>query len=249
MRSTLVALLLVGALLASGCVQNIAEGQIKKTLTKMLGPADKYVVDIRNTSDGELLSGKVNDLDITGRRVRTKDGLCLDRFHVRMKGLKLDKDKKNVESVQEAVFDIDILQEDLSKMARAKVQNFGDVQVLLGAGDVSVVAPAKALNLAVDLSVQGSLQVQDGTRINFAPRAVALGPLTLADGPVQALAARINPIADLTGLPIPIFVDVLTSQAGRLAIQGRLFLDKTLPAAEPPVPAPSPEPSAPAPQP
>lgn len=222
-RVVLVIALLVGALCSAGCFQGMAEDQVRKTLTRLLGPAEKYEIHIANTSDSMLLGGEVRDLSINAKRVATRDGLVIQRFDVRMHGLKLDKAKKKVESVQTATFDLDILQEDLSTLACRKVQKMGDVQVLVAPGEVAVVMPARALGQALDLSVRGGLSVDEGVRIVFRPNGISVGPLSLNEGLPRMVLERINPIADLSKLPIPVYVERLVAGAGVLSIHGQLF--------------------------
>lgn len=216
------------ALLAStGCFQGIAESQVRKTLTRLLGPAQHYDVKIEHTSDGMLLDGHVQDLSIQATRVATREGLVIQRFDVEMHNLQLNRDKKSVKSVERAAFDLDILQEDLSNLARRKIHDIHDVQVLISPQAVTVVAPARALNQAVDFSLQGRLSVADGERIDFTPTGVGIGPLTVATGVLKLIMGRINPIADLSKLPIPVTIDALNQEPGVLNVRGRLFQKPT----------------------
>jgi len=223
MRNLILILVAALSLAATGCFQGMAEDQVRKTLTRALGPAEKYDVKISNTSDGMLLNGEVKDLTIDAKRVRTKDGLVIQRFDVRMLGLKLSKDKKKIDSVESATFDLDITQEDLSTLARSKVRQIGDVQVLLAPGEVALMAPARALGQTLDVSLRGSLNVEQGQRISFIPSTFSLGPLKVDDVLLQNLLHRVNPVADLSRLPVPVHIDLLAARQGVLNVKGTLF--------------------------
>lgn len=240
----LAALFLVGfGMLAScGCIRGIAEDSVRKSLPRIIGPAEKYVVKIEHTSDGQLLGGKVEDLTIVGHRVRTKDGLVIERLSVRMHGIEVDTRKKQIKRVGGATFDLDVKQEDLSRLAADKVRGLGHPQVLLGQGSVALVMPAKVLNASVDSVLRGSIAVEAEQKILFIADGLTIGSVPVPSLLVTAAVSRINPLADLRALPVPVRVDSLTTEVGVLNVKGRLFVPDE--AAEPSgAAAPSPQPT------
>lgn len=230
-------------LATTGCIRGIAEDSVRKSLPKLIGPADKYEVKIENTPDGRLMAGDIEDLSIVGTRVRTKDGLVLDKLVVKMHRLKVDTGKKSIKSVEKATFDIDIKQEDLSAMAQQRVHGFGTPQVLLATNSVSVVLPAKLLVTSMDSTLHGVLAVEDGQRVSFIPDRLTIGIIPVPDLLVSAAVGRVNPLADLRSLPVPVQIDSLTTDSGLMNVKGRLFVATGASAA---VPNPTPTPTPPA---
>lgn len=241
-------LLLALAMLATcGCIRSLAEDGVRKSLSRLIGPAERYEVHIERTSDGDLLAGRIEDLCITGHKVRTKDGLVIERLAVVLHKLKVDTRRKRVERVESATFDIDVTQEALSRLAAHRTHGLGNPQVQLQGGTVTVVLPARLLSAAVDTVLQGRLEVEDGRRVAFKADDLRIGPLPVPPALVSAALDRINPLADLRTLPVPAVIDSLTADKGLLNAKGRLFVPPN--AEEPPAPLPPPGSASPSPPP
>lgn len=247
-RWTWLCLLLACGLTSVGCVRGFAEEAVRRSLPHIIGPADRYVVKIENTPDGRLMAGDIEDLSVVGYHVTTKDGLIIARLAVTMHGLKIDTGKKQIKSVEKAVFDLDIAQDDLSRLAREKLHGIGNPQVLLSNNGVSLVLPAHLLKLSVDTTLRGALAVEEGQRILFVPDRLTIGILHVPDALVSAAVGRVNPVADLRTLPVPAQVDLMTIDKGILNVRGRLFATPATAAAPTPATAaaPTPDPSPPA---
>lgn len=233
----------LGMLMSCGCIRGIAEDSVRKSLPRIIGPADKYEVKIEHTSDGQLLGGKVEDLTIVGHRVRTKDGLVIERLSVRMHKIEVDTRKKRIKRVESATFDLDVKQEDLSRLASDKVRGLGHPQVLLGQNSIALVVPAKVLNASVDTVLRGSIVVEAEQKILFIADGLTVASVPIPSVLVSAAVSRLNPLADLRTLPVPVRVDSLTTYVGVLNVKGRLFVPDEAavpPGAEAPTPAPTP---------
>lgn len=233
LNCTLLGLLLVLLLGAVGCIRGIAEDSVRKSLRKIIGPAEKYEVTIEHTSDGRLMAGDIEDLTVVGHRVRTKDGLVIEKLTVKMHKLKVDTGQKRIKSVESATFDLDVQQEALSALARQRVRGVARPVVLLGTNTVSVVLPAKLLNASVDTTLRGMLAVDASQRIMFIPDRLTIGPLPVPLLLVTAAVGQINPLADLRALPVPAEVDSLTTFSGVLNVKGRLYVSPGASAATP----------------
>ena len=217
-------LLALFMLLEVGCIRSIAEDGVRKSLPRIIGPAEKYEVKIEHTPDGQLLGGRIEDLTIIGHRVRTKDGLVIDQLTVHMHKIEVDTRKKQIKRVESASFALGVRQEDLSRLASAKMHGIGNPQVLLAENSVAVVMPAKVLNTSMDTVLRGTLAVEEEQKVLFVADGLTIGPLAVPGAVVSAAVSRINPLADLRTLPVPVRVDSLTTEAGVLAVKGRLFV-------------------------
>lgn len=235
LRRAMLGALGLGLLLCTGCIRGIAEDAVRKSLPRIIGPAERYEVHIEHTPDGQLVGGRIEDLSIIGHRVRTKDGLLIERLAVRMHKIEVDTRKKQLRRVESATFDLAVRQEDLSQLACARLHGLGKPQVLLGDSRVSVVVPARLLNGSVDTVLRGMLAVEEEQKILFIADALTVGPVAVPDLLVTAALARINPLADLRTLPVPVRVDALMMEVGVLTVRGRLFV----PDAAPPPPSTS----------
>lgn len=223
-RGAILGLLFAVVLFATGCVRGIAEDAVRKSLPNIIGPAEKYEVKIEHSSDSQIMHGDIQDLTVVGLHVKTKDGLTIKRLTVKMHGLKVDTHKKSLTSVEQAVFDLDISQEDLSVLARDKVHKLGKPVVLLSANSVTVALPAKVLSASMDVTLHGALSVQEGQRVLFVPDKMTVGLLPIPSMLLSSAIDRINPVADLRGLPVPVQIDSLTTESGVMNVKGRLFV-------------------------
>lgn len=217
-------LLATSMVAATGCVRNMAEDGVRKSLPKIIGPADRYDVKIENTADGRIMAGDIEDLTVVGWRVKTKGGLIIQRLQVKMHGLKIDTGKKQVKRVDSAVFDLDILQEDLTLAARDRFHRIANPVVLLGTNLVIVSLPARVLKASLDATLRGTLAVESGERVNFVPDKLTIGILRIPEHLVTAAVAQLNPVADMRDLPVPAQIDSLTSDTGVMNVKGKLFV-------------------------
>lgn len=249
---TLVALVLVIlAATASGCFRGYAEDSVRKMLPRLIGKADRYEVHIENTTDGQLMGGRVTDLSIVGRRVRIKDGPVVDRLEVHMHNLVVDTKKKAIKSVDRATFDLDFLQNDVARFLRQKLHTGDRLKVIFAPSAMTVVLPASLLGRSLDLSVRGSLATNGPTQVVFVPEGASIGSHHLPDSVTRPVLETLNPVADVKSLPVPARIDTVTMRPNVLNVKGRLYPrdDATPPTASPspqasPSSLPNPQPTA-----
>ena len=222
----------------TGCLRGYAEDSVRKMLPGLVGKADRYDVSIRNTSDGQLMGGRVTDLVIVGRRVHIKDGPVVDRLEVQMHNLVVDTRKKAIRSVERATFDLDLVQADVAQYLRKKLHVGDRLKVIFAPSAVTVVLPASLFGCSLDLSVRGNLALDGPTRVVFVPEGASIGAYHLPDSVTRPVLQTLNPIADVKSLPVPACIDSLTMRPNVLNVSGRLY-----PTVGGPHPQASPQPS------
>lgn len=234
------ALLLVMGLAATGCLRGYAEDSVRKMLPRLIGKAERYDVTIQDTTDSQLVSGRVGHLIIVGRRIQIKDGPVVDRLEVHMHNLVVDTKKKAIKSVDRGTFDIDFVQNDVARFLRKKLHTGDSLKVIFATNAMTVVLPASLLGRSLDLAVRGTLATDGPTRVIFVPEGASIGRHHLPDRVTHPVLQSINPVADIKSLPVPARIDTVTMQPNVLNVKGRLYpKDET----GPPPATPSPQPS------
>ena len=242
--------LVVLAATASGCFRGYAEDSVRKMLPRLIGKAERYDVSIQNTTDSQLMGGRVTDLTILGRRIHIKDGPVVDRLEVHMHNLVVDIKKKAIKSVDHATFDLDFVQSDVAAFLRQKLHTGDRLKVIFAPSAMTIVLPASLLGRSLDLSVRGSLATNGPTQVVFVPEGVSIGAHHLPDSVTHPVLESLNPVADVKSLPVPARIDTLTMRPNVLNVKGRLYPreDVTVPTASPspqasPTIMPSPQPT------
>jgi len=100
-------------------------------------------------------------------------------------------------------------------------ENVKDLDILLGEGRIVVTAKMQAI-ISVGVTATGHLVARDGTRIEFEPTEVKVAGFGAPGGLVDSALAGINPLLDLSGLPLPIVVTDIAIQPTSITFQATI---------------------------
>ncbi len=178
-----------------------------------------------------LLAGDVDRMTVTVEGL-VVDGLALDSLrleaanvHVDLPGLLRGRDWRpsyRDEVTVEAV----ITENALTELVRARLPAQVDVAVRLDAGGVELSGRTEVLGLPMDVNVRGRVAAeQGGTRLVFVPEQIVVGGQVLADWVAQGIRQMYTAAVDLRGAPVPLVVEEVVHEPGRLVIAGRPFRD------------------------
>lgn len=189
----------------------IAEQSLKKQLSSTIGPAAQYDVDI----DGlKLSAGKAQRVAIVGQRVQPEGLPVLDQLTIDLRDIKYDRKAKRLERLVGIDATARITATDLAIFLQQQ-RNLPNATVLLQPPDRATVGVRQDLSLfgvqlpvGVPADATGKL-TKNNDRIYFMISELRAAGINLGDRPAKLLAQTINPVVDLSGLPVDVNVTSL----------------------------------------
>ncbi len=223
MRSAIGVILgiLAACVLVSGCgrpTPSAAERAIERELPKFVGPAESYHVTVEGLR-GTTYAQRVTAV---GRRVRPQGTPVLDTMEIELRDVTYNPSTSQVERIGSATAMITVLAQDIANYldSTGKVKN---TSVTMEAPNrISIQAQPNFPGLPVSsntvITVTGSL-VSDGNYVNFDVTHVTAGGADLGVDAANAVSEAINPIVNLSSVPIAVRVTGVHVEAGTAVIQ------------------------------
>ena len=217
--------LLLAGLLLTGCVPSTddIERRIERELPELLGPADRYDVEIKGL---RARDGEAERVVATGERVRMEDAPVLDRLVVEMEGVAFDRRERRLDRVDTLRATAHLRPADLEAFLEDH-RNVRDAAVTLHPPDEATIRlrpelGGLALPRGMELEVRGRLEPRAG-RLHLAVDRVEAAGAGLGDAAARRLADAVNPLVDLSapGADLRITDAVIEDGALRLAAAGR----------------------------
>lgn len=187
-------------LLCAGCVPSTGQVErgLERELAQLLGPADRYDVEI----DGlRARSGEAERVTVVGERVRAEGAPVIERLELDLRGVVYDRDEERLERVESARGTVQITGPDLAAFLGA-YRNVRDAEVTLREPDGATIRVRPefggvALPRGVAAEVTGRLEAADG-RVHFAVSEVEAAGFDLGSAAARRLSEAINPLVDLS---------------------------------------------------
>jgi hypothetical protein len=214
--------------LAGGCGGSSpfrsVERSIRDELPRLIGPADRYAVTV-SRSGGGLLAGHIPWINIHGRNVRVVAGLNLDDLQVRLEDVRFSRTSRKVQQIGGTQFEAQVSAASVASYLHHRSPNLRDVQVAFAGSSVRVSAARPLLGIGMPFEVEGQPILRSPTAIDFAASRVAVLRLGLPEFAVRHVQERINPLVDLTAMPLPLNLTAVRVEGGRVLISGTAHLD------------------------
>jgi hypothetical protein len=227
-RSALLAGLLPALALAGGCGGSSpfrsVERSVREKLPALIGPADRYEVTVSRSS-GSLVAGRIPWLNIRGYNVRAIEGLPLDELDIRLEDVHFSRPSRTVESIGSAQFEARLSADSVVQFLHRRSPSLRDVRVAFGTGAVRVRATRSLVGIGVPLEVDGLPVLRGPATIDFSASRVAVLHLGLPEFAVRRLEQRVNPLVDLTTMPLPLSLTGVRVEGERAVISGTVGLD------------------------
>ena len=218
MRLRRVALVL--AALAAAC--SPSTGQVERALEdelhRVVGPADHYDVEIDGLRAGD---GEADRMRATGEGVRPRGAPAIDRIEVEMRDVRYDRDRKRIERLGSA--------HAVATITAADLARYLERQSAIEDADVTLEAPDRALlRLRPDLGIPlpgGAVAdvtgrvVGDGSYLRFEVEGVRAAGLGLGGRAIETLTRLINPLVDLSEMPVAFEVTDVRVENGLLRVE------------------------------
>jgi hypothetical protein len=196
--------LLLGLALSAGCnpVEGFVERGIEEKLPAIIGPADRYTVDVTGLRTS---TGEAERVAVHGERVRLEDAPVLDRLDLDLRGVRFDRATNRLDRVERAQATARVLPADLTVFLDAHRNVRGATLTLLPPGGATLRFRPEAGGFAVPegvaVELSGRLAAEAG-RVRFEVTEVRAAGLNLGRTVARRLSEEINPLVDLTGTEI-----------------------------------------------
>lgn len=186
-------------------VDTRVEETIRAELPQLIGPADRYNVYV----SGAKVSGEIADLDnvhAVGTRINRPKAPVIDRLEVDMRNVIVDRKEKQLKSLSVATAQARVLATDIAAFLQAR-PGLDNVNVTLHP-PYEIIVDARpsiagyALPKAAMVKVRGQL-VAEVSEINLEVIDLRAAGFPVGAIPRFVLEKLINPIVDLSALPVP----------------------------------------------
>lgn len=193
--------IILAALIIGGCGrprESQIESAIERELPRVIGPAESYSVDVQGIRD----SSGADRVIANGRRVQPAGSPVLDRVNITLTDVVYNASRQELERVGQADGTVRVLSGDIASFLENN-RNLEDVEVQLQSPNQVIVRARSSIAQLGNTEVEttGTLRV-DGPRINYDISRVRAGGVTLPSPAPRLLSDEINPIVDLSSMPI-----------------------------------------------
>lgn len=202
-----------------------AEEQIAKGLAGSFSAADLITVDLSPAGLSSWTQGRLEDLKIEGRGLRTKDGFPISALFFEAKLLQLDwaelwKGKVEVISSHGARATCVLAEGELSAYLQKQIEVLKDVRIQLAAGKATLFGTAELLGRDVKLSIAGDFSPKEGD-LQFTPTDFFVADFKLPRFLLNNLSKQVNFIIPLGKLPLPLELESVRIENGHAYLAGR----------------------------
>lgn len=206
--------------LGTGCVPSTGqiERGLERELPKLLGPADRYDVEIEGL---RARSGEASRVSAVGERVRLADGPVVDRIDLELRGVRYDRGQDRLERVESARATARITPLDLADFLETH-RNVREAAVTLEAPNRATIrlrpeVGGIALPRGVAAEVSGTLE-PEGRRLRFEVTDVQAGGIGLGRAAATGLSELVNPLVDLSETPADLRITGVRVEDGVLRL-------------------------------
>ncbi len=213
--------LLISACATTSFVDRRVEQTIRTELSRHVGPADRYDVDV----SGARFSGEIAYLEkvhVVGARVNRAKAPVIDRLEIDLSNVVIDREEKQLKSLGAGSARARILAIDIAEFLDAK-PGLDKVTVTLDPPDEIVVSgrPSMAgytLPRAVTLKVRGRL-VAEGNELKLEVNDLRAAGFSVGAIPKFVLEKAINPVIDLSALPVSSQISWVTVNEDAIVVE------------------------------
>ena len=196
--------LLAAAALFAGCnaTDDRVESRLRSELPKVIGPADRYEVDVEGVDNDASSADRVT---VVGYGIHPRHGPVIDRLNLELRGIRYDRKLKRLDRAESA--------QATAWVSAADLSDFLETQDGIRAANVTLQAPDSVfIRIRPDL---GGLPVPPGANLEMVGTLEGRGPYVeydvsdvnalgghLGDAVTKRLTRLINPLVDLSDLPM-----------------------------------------------
>ena len=201
-----------------GCAtEGGVEDRLEEALEQELGPAEEYQVDVEGLNAGR---GEADLILAEGIRVQPERGPTIDRIQIEMRGVRYDRDLKRLVRA-ESVRAVAWLRPNDIELYAEREQRVRSAAVTLEQPDRMRMRFRPELGLPIPVNVMaevvGTIQGR-GSELHYVVSEATAAGFDLDDGIADRLTRVINPIVDLSELPLDLEVTSVVIENGALRV-------------------------------
>jgi hypothetical protein len=209
---------LAAAAALSGCAtEGRVEDRLEEALEQRLGPAEDYEVDVSGLDAGD---GTAERVYAEGIRVRPNRGPVVDRLEIEMTDVRYDRDLERLVGAESVRATAWVRANDL--------EQFFEQEDRIRSASVTLVQPDRLrlrfrpeLGLPIPLNVmaevEGTIEGR-GSELHYVVSDASAGGFDVDDDMAERLTRFINPIVDLSELPLDLEVTSVRVENGVLRV-------------------------------
>lgn len=214
-------LFLLAFIFGMGCnpIEGFVERGIEQALPGVIGPADRYAVDIEGLRTS---TGEAERVAVHGERVHPERAPVLDRIDLELHGVRYDQDAERLDRVERAEATARVLPSDITAYLEAH-RNVREAALTLrppNGATLRLRPEIGGLTVPEGVAVEmtGRLVVEEG-RVGFAVSEVRAGGLNLGRTVARRLSEAINPLVDLTATDVALRVTAVRVEDGAVRVE------------------------------
>jgi hypothetical protein len=202
----------------SGCAtEGRVEDRLEEALREELGPADEYDVDVQGLDAGD---GYADRVYVEGIRVQPRRGPVVDRLEIEMTNVRYDRDLKRLVGAEDVRATAWLRSNDLERFFEQE-DRIRSASVTLVQPDVLRLRFRPELGLPIPLNVmaevEGTVEGR-GSELHFVVREASAAGFDVGDDMADRLTRLVNPIVDLSELPLDLEVTSVRIENGALRV-------------------------------
>ena len=224
----------------AGVAESRAERAVNDLLPTYLGPADSYRSRVRVDSLGAAMRGRLESVHIDGEMVHFSGGLTMDHLTLDLEAIEVDAKRRSLKNIGAARFTARLGTVNLNRFLIGRRPDIQGLSAELAQGVAhmearpAVLKPLGISGFNVPVGVEGRLAPVAGndSQLDFVPDAARISILPIPKPVVDFIAHSVNPVVDLSGLPIPIHIRSVDIRTDGIYLTGEASPDDILRAAD-----------------
>jgi hypothetical protein len=216
--------------LLGGCATHFirphAERRIAHQLVDLIGPAERYRVRIRETSDAALVAGHIHCIEVDGWNVDAGRQIELESLHLELHDLRYHPAPEETLSVGESHLVLQLTEQALNAYLRRQNPD-SPIEITLNGGTVTLKGSMSLLGVPTPLVATGRLEIVEHTRLDYRVETVHLSDDPIPGIGPEYVESHLNPLLNVSRLHLPLRLDDVEVQPGRLVVRGSASLPST----------------------
>lgn len=195
-------------------------------MPELIGPAQSYSADVTGGFIG-ILRGRIEKIDITGRKVKMSNGVIVDRLDIALSGVHFKPDQ-TVTRVESASFAASVIEDDLNNWLATSRPDLHDGHIAIENGKIIVRAKPRVLLLRTPVKVEGTLRIIENNKLYLVLKTVSTRGIRVPGFVRGRIEHDINPILDAEQMGIGAKLKSVNVTNHAITITGTADVNKAL---------------------
>ena len=223
-RSIIIIILIFAAIAAlyyvpSHYIKRKIEQMVAQRLPSTIGPAQSYTVcAYGNLFD--LVSGKIDGIQIEGKGVRPHGCIRLDALKVEVNNVQVNIANQSISNIGTALIDARFAQKDFNALLTQAHPNVPGLSVVLAEGKMNLSAQPEIRGHSLPVNAEGTLSITDGQKLNVDITSLSAEGFNAPASIQRLVEERLNPQFDITKLSSDVRLTSVKITDGAIMLQG-----------------------------